>query len=90
MYSEEDLIPLGYTNLDFQSCLDTRKLTSGSIFTLGGGAIVWRSVKQACTSDSMMKAEYVAASNALKEVVWFHKFLGDLEVVPHMDRPITL
>ncbi|KAL5561878.1 hypothetical protein UlMin_031625 [Ulmus minor] len=35
-----------------------RKSTSGSVFTLNGGALVWRSVKQSCIYDSTMKAEY--------------------------------
>ena len=74
VYSGEDLTPLGYIDSDFQSCLDSRKSTSGFVFTLGGGAISWRSTKQDCTSDSMMEAEYVAASDASKEAVWLCKF----------------
>ena len=37
MYSGEDLTPLGYTDSDFQSDRDSRKSTSRSVFTLGGG-----------------------------------------------------
>ena len=37
-----------------------------------------------------MKAEYVAACEAEKEVVWLRKFLNDLEIVPNMELPITL
>ena len=40
VYSGGDLNPIGYTDFDFQSVKDSRKSTSGSIFTLGGGAIV--------------------------------------------------
>ena len=40
VYSGGDLNPIGYTDSDFQSDKDTRKSTSGSVFTLGGGAIV--------------------------------------------------
>nr|XP_016511527.1 PREDICTED: uncharacterized protein LOC107828675 [Nicotiana tabacum] len=54
---------------------DSRKSTSGYIFTLGGGAISWRSIKQSCVADSTMEAEYVAASEAAKEVVWLENFL---------------
>ena len=90
VYSGQDLIPLGYTDSDFQTDKDSRKSTSGSVFTLGGGAIVWRSVKQSCIADSTMEAEYVAACEAAKEAVWLRKFLSDLEVVPDMDKPITL
>ncbi|KAL5561856.1 hypothetical protein UlMin_031603 [Ulmus minor] len=60
------------------------------IFTLGGGDIVWRSIKQSCIADSTMEAEYVVASEASKEVVWLRKFLSGLEVIPGMNKPITL
>ena len=39
IYHSKDLIPIGYTNSDFQSDLDFKKSTSGCVFTLGGGAI---------------------------------------------------
>ena len=48
VYCCEDLIPIGYTDLDFQSDLDFRKSTSRCVFTLGGGAISWRSTKRSC------------------------------------------
>ena len=37
-----------------------------------------------------MEAEYVAACKVAKEAVWFRKFLKDLEVVPNMDKLLTL
>ena len=37
-----------------------------------------------------MEAEYIAASEATKEAVWLKNFLSDMEVVPNMDKPITL
>ena len=75
------MIPIGYTDSDFQSDLDFKKSTLGCVFTLGGGAITWRSVKQSCTADSTMEAEYVATCEATKEAVWLKKFLSDLGVV---------
>ena len=75
---------VGYTDSD------SRKSTSGSVFTLNGGAIVWRSVKQSCVSNSTMKAEYVAASEAVKEVVWLCDFLRDLEVIPNLEHPMVV
>ena len=84
------MIPVGYTNCDFQSDPHSRKLTSGSLFTLNGGAIVWRSVKKSCVSDSTMEAEYVAASKAVKEDVWLCNFLRDLEVIPNLEQPMIV
>ena len=37
-----------------------------------------------------MEAEYIAASEAAKEVVWLKNFLLDLEVVPSAQLAITL
>ncbi|KAA0053460.1 gag/pol protein [Cucumis melo var. makuwa] len=58
------------------SSKDSKKSMSESAFTLSGGAIVWRSIKQGCIVE--------------KEAVWLRKFLHDLEVVPNMNLPITL
>ena len=69
VYRCEDLIPIGYTNSDFQSDLDFRKSTSGYVFTLGGEAISWRSIKQSCIADSTIEAEYVATCEAAKEAI---------------------
>ena len=90
VYSGGDLNPIGYTDSDFQSDKDSRKSTSGSVFTLGGGAIVWRSIKQSSIADSTMEAEYIAACETAKEAVWLRKFFTDLEVVPDMDKPLKL
>ena len=84
------MIPIGHTDADFQSDLDFRKSTSGCVFTLGGGAITWRSVKQSCIADSTMEAKYVAACEATKKAVWLKKFLSDLSVVRMEQVPITL
>ncbi|XP_075515598.1 secreted RxLR effector protein 161-like [Primulina tabacum] len=51
VYSGGDLKKDGYIDSDFQSDRYTQKSTSGSVFTFGGGAIVWRSIKQSSTAD---------------------------------------
>ena len=90
VFSGTDLKMVGYTDSDFQADRDSRKSTSGSVFTLNGVSVVWRSVKQSCIADSTMEAEYVAACEAAKEAVWLRKFLIDLEVVPDAEQPMTL
>ena len=90
VYWCEYLIPIGYTDLDFQSNLDFRKSILGCVFTLGGEAISWRSVKQSCIADSTMEVEYFAACEAAKEDVWLKKFLSDLSDVRIGQVPITL
>ena len=61
MYSGDELIPVGYADSDFMSDKDLRKSTSGHLFTLGGGAVSWWSIKQKCIVDSTTEAEYVVA-----------------------------
>ncbi|KAA0065993.1 retrovirus-related pol polyprotein from transposon tnt 1-94 [Cucumis melo var. makuwa] len=61
VYGSKDLILTGHSDSDFQTDKDARKSTSRSVFTLNGGAVVWRSIKQSCIVDSTMEAEYVAA-----------------------------
>ena len=78
LYSSGSLETIGSTDSDFQGDIDSRKSTYGYVFTLNGGAICWRSVKQTCISDSTTEAEYVAASEAAKEAVRLKKFLMDL------------
>ena len=89
VYRCEDLIPISYTDSDFQSDLDFRKSTSGCVFTLGG-AISRRSTKQSCIADSIMEVEYVAACEVAKEAVCLKKFLFDLGVLRMEQVPITL
>ena len=90
VYQDESLVPIGYTDFDFQSDIESRKSTSGYVFILGGGAVSWRSVKQSSIVDSTMEAEYIAASEATKEAVWLKKILLDLGVVPSTQSAITL
>ena len=58
-----------YTDSDFQADRDSKMSTSGSVFTLNIGLVVWRSIKQSCIADSTMETEYVAACEAAKEAV---------------------
>ena len=37
-----------------------------------------------------MEAEYIAACEAAKELVWLKKLYTDLEVVPNMEKPLVL
>ena len=45
VFQDESLVHIGYTDSDFQSDRESRKSTSGYVFTLGGGAISWWTVK---------------------------------------------
>src|SRR3989337_211144 len=87
---DEELVVNGYTDASFMIDIDDFKSQSGYIFTLNGGAIVWKSFKQNTIADSTTEAEYIAASEASKEAVWIKKFLEEVGVVPSAMNPMAL
>ena len=87
---DEELVVSGYTDASFMTDTDDFKSQSGYVFTLNGGAVVWKSFKQNTVADSTTEAEYIAASEASKEAVWIKKFLEELGVVPSALNPMEL
>ena len=87
---EEELIVTGYTDASFQTDKDDFRSQSGFVFCLNGGAVSWKSSKQATVADSTTEAEYIAASDAAKEAVWIKKFITELGVVPSIADPLEL
>lgn len=67
-----------FCDSDFAGNIDSRKSTTGFVFTLNGGAISWRSKLQATVACSTVEAEYIAASTAVKEALWLRLLLNDL------------
>ena len=67
----------GYTDFDMVGDLNCRKSTSRYLFTFVGGAISWQSKLQKCVSLSTTKAEYIAATETRKEMLWMKRFLQE-------------
>ena len=59
----------GYVDADFASDIDSRKSTTGFVFTLGSIAISWASNLQKIITLSTTEAEYVAVTEAGKEMI---------------------
>ena len=75
----------GYVDANFASDIDSRKSTTGFVFTLGGIAISRVSNIQKIVTLSTTKAEYVTAIETRKEMIWLHGFLDELGKKQEMD-----
>ncbi|KAI3729556.1 hypothetical protein L6452_18217 [Arctium lappa] len=82
---EEEFSVKGYTDASFQTDKDDFGSQLGFVFCINGGDVSWKSSKKATVPDSTTEAEYIAASDATKEVVWIKKFISQLGVVPSSD-----
>ncbi|XP_075499124.1 secreted RxLR effector protein 161-like [Primulina tabacum] len=81
---------IGYSDSDFAGCQDSIRSTSGYIFMLAGGAISWRSAKQALTASSTMAAKFVACYEASNHAIWLKNFVTRLRILEGIERPLGL
>lgn len=70
----------GFVDSDFAGCEDSRRSTTGWVFTLAGGPISWNSQRQRTVATSTLDAEYIAGAEAAKEAVWIRNFINDLRI----------
>ncbi|KAK8667726.1 hypothetical protein V6N13_007872 [Hibiscus sabdariffa] len=68
------------------SCKD--KKSSGRIVSFLILTVSLKSSKQNTTTDSTIQAEYIATSEAAKEVVWIKKFISELRVISSISDAI--
>jgi hypothetical protein len=69
----------GYTDSDWAGDTSTCKSTSGYLFLGAGAPIAWGSNKQPIVALSTCEAEYVAASDASREVTWLRNLLAEID-----------
>ena len=65
----------GWVDSDFASDIDTRKSVTGYLLSLNGGPISWKAARQGGVTLSSSEAEFVAASQAGKEVLYLRALL---------------
>ena len=73
-----DMVLIGYVDADLAGNVDIRRNTIGYVYTLGGTAVSWGSHLQKIVALSTTEAEYVAVTEASKEMVWLQSFLEEL------------
>jgi len=70
----------GYADADWGSNLVDRKSTTGYIFMMNGGPISWTSRKQTSVALSTMEAEYMALSDAARELIAHITFFNSISI----------
>lgn len=72
-----DVRLMAFSDADWAGCQDTRRSTTGWLIRLGGSTVAWRTILQGGTAQSSTEAEYVSASAASNELVWWRQLLMD-------------
>jgi hypothetical protein len=70
----------GYTDSDWAGDISTCKSTSGYLFLGAGAPIAWESNKQPIIALFTCEAEYVAASDASREITWLRNLLAEIDL----------
>ena len=68
----------GYVDADFAGDIDSKKSTTGFVFSLGDTTISWASNLQKIFTLSTIEAKYVAATEVGNEMIWLLGFLDEL------------
>jgi hypothetical protein len=68
----------GYLDSDMASDKDSRRSTTGYVFTMRGTIVSWISKLQKVVAFSTKEAEYVVATKASKEMIWLQRFMEEL------------
>jgi len=77
-YSGFPAVLEGYNDANWISDSDETKSTSGYVFTIGGGAVVWRSSKQSIIARSTMELEFIALELVGSEVECLRNLLANI------------
>ena len=67
-----------YLDANHEVCKDTGRSTGAYIVKIGTGVVSWMSKHQSIVALSTTEAEYMAACEAGKEIVWMCKMLQEL------------
>ena len=78
MFWSSETILQGYVDSNMASDKDRRRSTTWYVFTIGGTSVSWISKMQKVVALSTTEAEYVAATEASKEMIWLQRFMEEL------------
>jgi hypothetical protein len=79
-----------YSDADHGGNSDNGKSTGRYLVKLGTGAVSWSSKLQTMVALSTTEAEYIAAVEAAKEVIWMRQFMGELGYPPSSSSTLLM
>jgi hypothetical protein len=83
-------VVLGWADADWGGCMDTRRSTTGYVFSTYGGIVAWKSKRQSTIALSTTQAELLASTEAAKQALWLRDLLADLRLGFDENRPVTI
>jgi hypothetical protein len=89
-YTRYPAVLEGYSDANWISDTNDSKSTSGYVFTLGGGAVSWKSTKQTCIARSTMESEFIALDKTGEEAEWLRHFMEDIPTWSKPAPPICI
>ena len=82
----------GFCDADYAGDVDSRVSCSGGLWLLGGGPVVWISIKQRSIALSTGESEYISAAEAAKIGQWLRALLREIQretyLGDHLEVPI--
>lgn len=67
-----------FSDADYAGDVSTRRSRTGVVCKFSGGAISWMSQKQKSVALSTTEAEYVAASEGVKDIIWLKRLFSEV------------
>ena len=77
-FGGSDIVLQGYVDADMDGDKDSRRRTTGYVFTVGGTIVSWISKLQQVVALSKTEVEYVSTTEASKEMIWLQRFMEEL------------
>lgn len=80
-FEKQSRLPIDvYTDADHASDVGNRKSITGTIILMSKGPVIFRSTQQSLVAASTTEAEFIAAAEAVRDLIWLKQFLKELGV----------